>query len=170
MIFTRSARLHRNTYSVPVENGSCPTVSRTNATSPSASRRKSTGFVATMTLRPAGFPIMAQPLQRVGHPEANRDQRRGRRALQSSAISMAIDGQLNFRALPVDPTLITRTNGGIASSGSASRPSRAALRHTIFRCAQKQPRNCSEPASALLSDCWRAAALKLIWNCFDPDG
>src|SRR6516225_6402534 len=59
-IFTRSARLHRNTKIVP-ENGSSPSASRTSAASPSAPFLKSTGLLATSTRRPAATAIMSPP-------------------------------------------------------------------------------------------------------------
>jgi len=65
--FTRSARLARNTYTVP-ENGSAPMVSRTKAASPSAPLRKSTGRVATMTRTAPVGPITACPSARRSPP------------------------------------------------------------------------------------------------------
>ena len=50
-IFRRSARFDRKMKIVP-ENGSCPSLSRTRATRPSAPLRKSTGAVATSTRTP----------------------------------------------------------------------------------------------------------------------
>ena len=77
-IFILSARFERNTKSVP-ENGSCPSVSRTSATSPSAPRRKSTGLVATITCIPAGTAIMLPPSRPAGHRATSQRRRRGRR-------------------------------------------------------------------------------------------
>ena len=54
------ARFARNTYTTP-ENGSVRIVSRTSAASPSAPLRKSTGFVATMTLIFPDGPITSSP-------------------------------------------------------------------------------------------------------------
>jgi hypothetical protein len=76
-IFILSARLARNTKFVP-ENASCPSISRTSATRPSARCRKSIGRVATVTQ--ISTAIISPPPRPAAHPTATRRQRRAQPA------------------------------------------------------------------------------------------
>jgi hypothetical protein len=159
-IFKRSARFERKTKIVP-ENRSRWSSSRASAARLSAPRRKSTGFVVTSTLTPAGNVITSQPLPHAAPWSASRDRSRRRREPsqrrpQSRSFRSPLSGELAPEPYSASPPLRSRAQKSRRSQRRCVVWRRAVARHGASRTtaaasahgAERQPRPCPRSHSS----------------------